>query len=1498
MAFNLKNVLNTNIVAITTAKKIVDNEHIKITAEEKKLLNQYKGFGGIKAILLPMDSEWSTLENISKSDLKIEKEVKDFYSYVFDSFENPHTIWNSVKESVLTSFYTPEFFIDLQISNVYKNNPKNINSILDPCAGNGAYIDSFIKFYPDAEIFAVEKDDLAALILTAKYKEYPKIKIVNDGFESIKFNQKFDLISSNIPFGNFKVKYNKYDSKITDKIHNFFFYHSMNLLNEGGVLSFLTSTGVFNSPSNKFLRSELAKEIKFLDITTLPNNLFINNGTEVSTHLVQGYKESNTLDQNRFINTSKINEVNINDYIYENFVSSFLDTPKIDTDPYGRSEYNYRMDLELLPETFKEKVNEFPQLSIIRSKSTDKNIEFQKFPFPFFSYQEILKDGEISLLRDKNLLKKNEIKSYKTIAIASANFKGKEVPLFTVSKYQEIQDNNNLLLKKKYIIDYYTDAITGKAGEKILSTKDFKEEFENLTDKLEKISKDESLKVSLHLQNNNDSTEFEKYFYTRFNQPHIYKTYQTSFENFSFHKDKSIGMLCLNRFYEPSIIFEIIEEDGATFYGLEELKANSEDKQLVKDYLLIYDAYNMYLHAERASTSNLEAFRERLNNQYDNFVSIHGYINENKIICNYDFNYYSILKTLENGFKEVEEQIDLFNSKKIKTWTKADIFFSPAAVPEILDINLALAKSFNAKGKINVEYIADLSNTEIDQVLQELKDKIVRNPISNDYELRSMFFSGDIQKKINEISALGNPDNAFLISELTTCLPTIIPFESINIQMGSRWLPLDILDNFLEKYFDQRFTTIYNENLDNFFVEPKSFTGNYSSKYVSFTHTCYSGRYITAEDIIQNAFYDLYPIVTYKNSDEIKVTDEVATKYYKREITKIRKEFLNYLYDLPVENKDKLTKMYNDKFNNIVIPAYDPEILDFKDFDLKAFGIQEIYQHQKRAPWKIINNHGGIVDHEVGLGKTFEIVATAHFGKKLGVFSKPIITGIKANVADIATAYRTLLPNANVLFASQKEYSTKEREAFLNRIKNNNYDVVIMSHEQFTAIPQSPEVEEIIVSQELSDVEDNLLKAKDVDISKQQLKGLEIKKKNLDAKLDTLLEKIRNRKDENVLNFKDLGIDHIIIDESHKFKNLMFQTKHTRVAGLGDVNGSQRANNMLTAIRSLQEKTKNNEYGATFFSGTTISNSLTELYLLQKYLTPISLKERGIYNFDAWCSNFAEKSIEFETNLVNQIISKERFRYFVNLPELSMMYNQMADVMTGDMAKIDRPEKNEFLILNEQTPLQKRFYVKLKKFLDSKDQTILGLDQPLNIDTQSTAISLVAMNLAFKASLDMRLISSSYPDEPGSKVNKTVKELLSRYRKFDEQKVTQIVFLDISTPKKKLSFQELEHNFNNNHFTSLYDDMKYKLIKSGVPEKEIAYIQDYKTETKKKVLSDKMNSGEIRFLFGGTENAGTGLNVQKRLGFIDHLSIPWKPSELDQRNGRGFRTGNWFSKLQ
>jgi len=527
-------------------------------------------------------------------------------------------------------------------------------------------------------------------------------------------------------------------------------------------------------------------------------------------------------------------------------------------------------------------------------------------------------------------------------------------------------------------------------------------------------------------------------------------------------------------------------------------------------------------------------------------------------------------------------------------------------------------------------------------------------------------------------------------------------------------------------------------------------------------------------------------------------------------------------------------------------------------------------------------NGGGICDHEVGTGKTLIMCIAAHEMKRLGLAYKPMIIGLKANVAEIAMTYQSAYPNARILFADEKSFKADKRVDFFNNIKNNDYDCVIMSHDQFGKIPQSPEMQQQILQAELDTVEENLevVKQQGHDVSRGMLKGLIKRKENLTAKIATIQYQMEQNKD-GAVDFKQMGIDHIFVDESHQFKNLMFNTRHDRVAGLGNSEGSQRALNLLYAIRTIQERT-GKDLGATFLSGTTISNSLTELYLLFKYLRPNELERQEIRCFDAWAAIFAKKTTDFEFNVTNNIVAKERFRYFIKVPELAAFYNEITDYRTAEDVGVDRPHKHEILHNIPPTPAQEDFIQKLMEFAKTGDATILGR-APLS-ETEEKAKMLIATDYARKMALDMRMIAPEYGDDPNNKASHCARMIAEYYRKYDAQRGTQFVFSDLSTYKPG------EWN--------VYSEIKRKLIEDyGIPAHEIRFIQECKTERSRKAVIQAMNDGDVRVLFGSTSMLGTGVNAQRRCVAIHHCDTPWRPSDLTQRDGRGIRAGNEIAKL-
>lgn len=509
------------------------------------------------------------------------------------------------------------------------------------------------------------------------------------------------------------------------------------------------------------------------------------------------------------------------------------------------------------------------------------------------------------------------------------------------------------------------------------------------------------------------------------------------------------------------------------------------------------------------------------------------------------------------------------------------------------------------------------------------------------------------------------------------------------------------------------------------------------------------------------------------------------------------------------------------------------------------------------------------------------MIVAAQEMKRLGIVHKPMILALKANVNQITETYKKAYPNAMVLAPCENDFTPAKRLRLFHEIKNNNWDCIILTHDQFGKIPQSPEIQKQIFQSELDNVERDLKTIKDLggDISKKMLKGLEIRKNNLEGKLKGVLKDIEEKKDSGI-NFKEMGVDHLFVDEAHKFKNLTFTTRHNRVAGLGNMEGSQKALNMLFAVRTLQERF-NTDLCVTFLSGTPISNSLTEMYLLFKYLRPKEMERQQIENFDGWAAVFARKTTDFEFSVTNEIIAKERFRHFIKVPELALFYNEITDYKTAKHISLDKPELNETLVNIKPTPEQSEFIKNLMQFAKTGNGELIGRGRLTPEEDKGRM--LIATNYAKKMTSDMRLIDEwKYSDHPENKVNTCARKIAEIYHQSNDHKGTQIVFSDIGTPKP-VSF-------------NIYDALKEKLQRDfNIPAAEITYIHDW-TDKKKPEMFRKMNKGEIRILLGSTEKAGTGLNVQQRVVAMHHLDIPWKPSELEQRNGRGARQGNMVAK--
>ena len=945
----------------------------------------------------------------------------------------------------------------------------------------------------------------------------------------------------------------------------------------------------------------------------------------------------------------------------------------------------------------------------------------------------------------------------------------------------------------------------------------------------------------------------------------------------SFHRE---GSMVLDSARNIGVLKDLTKY-GATFMPLD---LNMEQKEKAVLYIALRDAYQkLYTYEAEEQTENKQ-MRESLNVYYDAFFIRFGNLNAKQnvkfILMDASGRDMLSLERVENG-----------------QFIKSDIFDHPVSfsLDEVSHVDSpeeALTASLNKFGRIDLPYMTELSDMPEQELTEALKGRIYYNPLIDGYEIADRFIAGNVIEKAERIEEWlkENPDHAIVresLEALKASIPEPIAFEDLDFNFGERWIPTGVYSAYMSHLFNTQVSIVYSDSMDEYSAKCSMKTMAITDEYMVKGYY----RHYDGMSLLKHALHNTCPdmmksIGEDEHGNDIKVRDSEGIQLANAKIDEIRNGFSEWLEEQSDSFKERLTTMYNRKFNCFVRPKYDGSHQTFPDLDLKAlggkYGIKSVYPSQKDCVWMLLQNGGGICDHEVGTGKTLIMCMAAHEMKRLGMAHKPMIIGLKANVAEIAATYQTAYPNARILYASEKDFSTKNRVSFFNNIKNNDYDCVIMSHDQFGKIPQSPELQRQILQAELDTVEENLevIRTQGKDVSRGMLKGLEKRKQNLEVKLQKIAYSIEQRTDD-VVDFRMMGIDHLFVDESHQFKNLMFNTRHDRVAGLGNSEGSQKALNMLFAIRTIQERT-GRDLGATFLSGTTISNSLTELYLLFKYLRPKELERQDIRCFDAWAAIFAKKTTDFEFNVTNNIVQKERFRYFIKVPELAAFYNEITDYRTAEAVGVDRPEKNEILHNIPPTPEQEDFIQKLMEFAKTGDATILGR-LPLS-ETEEKAKMLIATDYARKMALDMRMIAPTCEDHPDNKASHCAKMIADYYHRYDGHKGTQFVFSDLGT------YRPGEWN--------VYSEIKRKLIEDyGIPSSEIRFIQECKNERARKAVIAAMNEGSVRVLFGSTSMLGTGVNAQKRCVAIHHLDTPWRPSDLAQRDGRGVRAGNEIAKL-
>ena len=873
------------------------------------------------------------------------------------------------------------------------------------------------------------------------------------------------------------------------------------------------------------------------------------------------------------------------------------------------------------------------------------------------------------------------------------------------------------------------------------------------------------------------------------------------------------------------------------------------------------------------SDTKLNMLRAKLKRAYDEFVSKYGKLQDtdNAVVLS-DIDGYTLqaLEVWKGG--KFQGLSDIFTKNTIKPALKLEDAKTPQE---------AITTSLAEYGEIRGEYIEKALGADW---FEQCGDLVFKEPNATDrYVTRDEYLSGDVVAKLEEAKTAAATDPTFErnVKELEQVQPATIPFDDITIHLGARWIPQEVLNDFVKETLGLHASSSRNyEWVDGerreiiksgvvYVPETDTFEINIEAKELGGQAEDWKTADKSIKEIFQAALEDKDFRIVRKDKDGNTWIDQEATELANSKVADLREHFEQWL---PGDDAriQMMERAYNDRFNRIVLRKWDGSHLNVPGLMGK-----ELRPHQKDTVWMLINNRGGIVDHIVGAGKTLVMQSAIMEMRRMGIAKKPMIVALKSTVPQIAREFKEAYPTARVLAPSEKDFSTENRKKFFANISLNDYDCIIVSHEQYCKIPHSEEAEGDVVNEQLAQLDamiEYLYGTGDKSqLTKRQIKSLEKRRQNLHAKLEKRLDRSTDRE----FCFENMGIDYLFVDECHQFKSLPYVTSYQNVAGLGEASGSNKAVALLTGIRHLQ-KMHQGDKGTVFLSGTTITNSLVEIYNLLNYLRPRKLEQLGMPTFDAWASTFAVHSSELEAGVSNEFKMKDRFRYFDNVPELSQLYAEIADVRNDYNLQLPKPKVDGKTVIVPQSDAVAEINREVVNMLQTKDGSYFGIHPK---DPKKFPWGLVASGISAKAAVSPRLVFPEMDDSVG-KISYCCDNIKKSYDEMKEQKGVQLVFCELGVPTKGKEYDA-------------YHDIINRLTKDyGIPREEIAYIQQVKNDTEKEALFQKVRDGKVRILIGGTRNMGTGVNVQTRITDLHMLTVPWQPADLEQCIGRGSRQGN------
>lgn len=896
----------------------------------------------------------------------------------------------------------------------------------------------------------------------------------------------------------------------------------------------------------------------------------------------------------------------------------------------------------------------------------------------------------------------------------------------------------------------------------------------------------------------------------------------------------------------------------------QELAMTTENR--VKGLIEIRDCVRTLLEYQTEDYPDEDIKREqvKLNQLYDRFTKKYGLINSrgNNSAFSNDSSYYLLcsLEILdENG--NLARKADMFTKRTIKPKTE---------ITSVDNANDALIVSLSEKARVDITFMQKLCNMDMDKMLKDLEGEIFNVPEygePNQWVTADEYLSGNVREKLKIAEHFAETDERFNVNVkyLKEVQPKDLSASEISVRLGSTWIPPEDIKVFIEyllnpsNYACQNINVHYNEATSEWWIEGK----NYDKYNIKATNTYGTGRasaYKIIEDSLNLKDTRIYDYYEDENGKRVAELNKKETAIAQAKQEQIKLAFEEWIWKDP-ERRERLTKFYNERFNSIRPREYDGSHISFDGMNPEI----TLRKHQVNAIARILYGGNTLLAHEVGAGKTFEMVAAAMESKRLGLCNKSLFVVPNHIVEQFGQEFLQLYPSANVLVTTKKDFETANRKKFCSRIATGDYDAIIISHSQFEKIPMSVERQVTIIQKQIEDITLGIQDLKNNNGERFSIKQMEKTKKSLETRLAKLND--TSRKDD-VVTFEELGVDRIFVDEAHYYKNLFLYTKMRNVGGIAQTE-AQKSSDLFMKCRYLDELTGGK--GVIFATGTPISNSMVELYTMQRYLQYGELEKRHLQQFDAWASTFGETVTAIELSPEGTgYRAKTRFAKFFNLPELMALFKEVADIQTSEMLNLPVPKANYHNVVIEPSEIQKE----LVKDLSERAEKIRNRMVDSSVDNM-----LKITNDGRKLALDQRLTNDMLEDFEHSKVATCADNIYSIWDKTNDDKSAQLVFCDLSTPHNDGKF-------------NVYDDLKTKLIDRGIPEEEIAFIHDANTDARKQDLFNKVRRGQVRVLIGSTQKMGAGTNCQDRLIALHDLDCPWRPSDLIQRSGRIIRQGN------